>query len=129
MRNNTKNPSALIKQKPTQGIPLIDTAFDTLWNANLKMKVNGDAMYPQFSSGDMIFCKKITDYSIIMYGETYFVITDSKRRVLRSVHPHETDESKLILEAENKNYDDLEIDRNEILELYHVKARLSILAL
>jgi phage repressor protein C with HTH and peptisase S24 domain len=91
-------------------------------DCDMAINVWGDSMYPHYVAGDIILAKQIHDKSIILYGEAYLIIT-KELRVLKIIKKHE-DPSKVILRSANDNYDDVDLERDKILNLYLVKGKV-----
>ncbi len=85
-------------------------------------EVQDDAM--EFNSkglliGDILSCSLLTkeDYARLPLGEVYVIITDKGIYTRRLSHH----KPKLLFEADNPNYDALEISETELLELWKVE--------
>jgi phage repressor protein C with HTH and peptisase S24 domain len=91
-------------------------------DCDMAINVWGDSMYPHYVAGDIILAKQIHDKSIVLYGEAYLIITQ-ELRVLKIIKKHE-DPSKVILRSANDNYDDVDLERDKILNLYLVKGKV-----
>lgn len=89
--------------------------------ANAIVRVSGDSMSPKIPNGAFIAIRPIQDKSIIVWGMTY-VIQLEDYRLVKVIKPCRTDPDKVVLHSENPDYDDLEINRSAILNLFHVEA-------
>ena len=91
-------------------------------DCDFAVPVYGDSMYEKYRSGDIIVCKEVHDRSVILYGEVYLVVTNGFRTIkyLRKAEQPQ----QIILAPENKNYDPVEIARDDILKLYIVKGKI-----
>lgn len=88
-------------------------------NHNVRIvRVSGDSMEPMIDNGGYIAVREVQSKTIF-WGQIYVVILEDYRmvKVLRRHH----DPSKIILHSVNTNYDDIEIDRDEIIGLYLVE--------
>lgn len=83
------------------------------------VRVSGDSMSPIIMNGGFIAIRPLTSRNIF-WGQIYVIVMEDYRMVkyLRR-HP---DENMVILHSANPNYDDMEISRNEILDLYLVES-------
>jgi transcriptional regulator with XRE-family HTH domain len=95
------------------------------------INVSGHALYPAIESGSMIICKKITDKSIILYGEIYFIVTKDYRFVRRL--KKSSKKGYVLCAADNHNgrnssagltYESVEIPVDKIIHLYIVKGAI-----
>ena len=88
----------------------------------------GDSMYPKYKNGEKLAVKQILNLDVLMYGETYLVITNANAndlKTVKEVHYHK-DQSKLILRAANPDYQgDTIIDKADILSMFAVKGKIS----
>lgn len=83
------------------------------------VSVSGDSMAPVIKNGDLVAVHEIFNKDIISWGDIYVVLTENFRLVkyLRR-HP---DPAMVILRSENKNYDDIDLRRTDILDMMIVK--------
>ena len=88
----------------------------------------GDSMFPKYKNGEKLAVKQIQNLDVLMYGETYLVITNENAnnlKTVKEVHFCE-DQSKLILRASNPAYKgDTIIDKVDILSMFAVKGKIS----
>jgi len=88
----------------------------------------GDSMYPKYKNGEKLAVKQILNLDVLMYGETYLIITNANAndlKTVKEVHFHK-DQSKLILRAANPDYQgDTIIDKVDILSMFAVKGKIS----
>jgi len=89
----------------------------------------GESMSPKFRNGERLAVKQITNFDVILWGETYLVITNKKSnhlKVVKDVFPHTTDENKIILRSCNPDFKgDTIIDKTHITSMYLVKGKIS----
>ena len=83
------------------------------------VQVSGDSMTPIINSGDMVAIREIESTEIIFWGQIYVVILDDYRLV-KYLRKHD-DPSMVILRSENPNYDDIEVPRSKIRQLFLVQ--------
>jgi SOS-response transcriptional repressor LexA len=77
-------------------------------------------MSPKICNGSYIQIRPISEDSPIFWGCIYVVVLEDYRLV-KIVRRH-ADRNKVILHSLNPQYDDMEIDRVDILKLYLVVA-------
>lgn len=90
---------------------------------NPLVRVSGNSMAPDIKDGSYIQIRPVSPVGPIFWGCTYVVVTDDYRmvKVLRK-HP---DRDKVILHSANPGYDDMELERFEIKNLFLVEAVLN----
>ena len=86
---------------------------------NYIVKVSGDSMAPVINNGDMLAIREIKNLNFIFWGQIYVVLLDDYRMV-KYVRKHENPDL-VILKSANKDYDDIEIPREEIRALFVVE--------
>lgn len=89
------------------------------------LQATGDSMIPKIYNGDRVVLREVYDKNIIYYGQIYLILTD-EYRMLKYIRRSKNDESKVILRSENSEYDDIEIDKADILKMFVVENILSI---
>lgn len=89
----------------------------------------GDSMSPKFSNGDRLAIKQITNFDVILWGESYLVITNKKSnnlKAIKDVFQHPEEENKIILRSANPQFSgDTIIDKAHITSMYLVKGKIS----
>ncbi len=85
-------------------------------------------MFPAYRSGDIVAVKKITNYEVLLWGESYLIITNAdanNMRTIKLLHQH-SDNSKVILRSINPNFSgDTIIDKKDVIGLYIVKGKIT----
>ena len=88
----------------------------------------GDSMHPEYKNGERLAVKRIQNFDVLNWGETYLVITDAEANNLKTVkrvHPHD-DNDKIILRAGNPKYaGDTVVNKINVLALFAVKGKVS----
>ena len=84
----------------------------------------GDSMEPKVNNGDKIVLRKVSRDNVF-FGQIYVVVTEDYR-LLKYVHKHPNDNTKVVLRSANKHYDDMEISKIDIMEIMVVENILSI---
>lgn len=82
------------------------------------VRVSGDSMEPLISNGGYIALREVQSKTIF-WGQIYVVILEDYRMV-KIVRRH-SDPAMLILHSANRDYDDIEIPRSEVIGLYLVE--------
>ncbi len=88
------------------------------------VRVSGDSMTPVINNGSYIAVRHISDPGIIFWGQIYVVVLDDYRMV-KFLRRDPADESKVILHSANDDYDDMEINKQDIRQLYIVETILN----
>ena len=86
---------------------------------NYIVKVSGDSMSPVINNGDMLAIREVKNLNLIFWGQIYVVLLDDYRMV-KYIRKHNNPEF-VILKSANKDYDDIEIPRDEIRALFVVE--------
>lgn len=93
------------------------------------LSYSGESMSPKYKKGDVLKLILINNHNVILWGESYLIITgfsNSSFYDIRNIFPH-PDCQKLILRSINKeNFDDIIINKSEILYLFIIKGKLEI---
>lgn len=137
------NPRKHIKKSdnPTDGIPLITieavAGFPTIdepgraiadcdryvvpefadKGAQFLIRVSGSSMYPKYSSGDILACKKITERLFFQWGKIY-VIDSSQGILVKRVFPDNDHLDMIKLVSDNKDhYPPFDIPKSDIRSL------------
>ncbi|MDE7154026.1 MAG: XRE family transcriptional regulator [Muribaculaceae bacterium] len=87
----------------------------------LIVRVSGDSMTPDIIDGGMIALRPVVNTDTIFWGQIYVVVTDDFRLV-KYVRRHPTNHDKVILHSANPNYDDMEVNRDDIRAMFRVEA-------
>jgi hypothetical protein len=91
-------------------------------NCTHSFPVAGHSMYPKICNGDIGIFQHIKDKSVIDWGSIFLIIT-SERRLLKYLRKSQK-EGYVILASENKEFDDMEIPMDKILELFLYKGKI-----
>lgn len=84
--------------------------------AEFLVRVGGSSMYPKYSSGDILACKKIYDILFFQWGKIY-VIDSSQGQLVKRVCRHD-DENMVWLVSDNKEkYEPFAIPKSDIRSL------------
>lgn len=84
------------------------------------VRVSGDSMHPRIIDGGFVALRAISDLRNIYWGQIYVVVMEDYRMV-KTVRRHNNPD-KVILHSVNPDYDDMEVDRRDIIALYLVEA-------
>ena len=85
-------------------------------NAEFMIRVSGSSMYPKYSSGDILACRKLTSYHFIQWGKIY-VIDSEQGAMVKRLFPCDEDADYVICKSDNPNYPPFELPKTEIRSL------------
>ncbi len=86
-----------------------------------------DSMEPLVKSGSILFGTKIEDWiTHLEYGQIYGIVCNDGRRYLKYIRRHKESDKLFILRSENSEmYDDFEIPKKEIKNLWLINGWLN----
>ncbi len=119
----------------TAGFGAIDHSFEnervigrlSLPSINPKypiVQVSGESMMPRVANRSYISIRPIEPDAPIFWGQMYLVVMNDYR-MLKVLRRH-TDPSKVILHSYNPEFDDMEISKSDICQLFIVDAVLNV---
>ncbi len=77
------------------------------------VRVKGSSMYPKYSSGDIVACKRIQNESFIQWNKTYVIATKEQGIMVKRIRKSEKDDHYLLV-SDNKDYSPFEVPKNDI---------------
>lgn len=84
-------------------------------SADFAIRVDGDSMYPRYSSGEILLVRKVDDPSFFQWGKVY-VLATKQGCVVKRLFPCKDDDNSITCHSENTvNYPDYDIPREDIL--------------
>lgn len=86
--------------------------------------VSGDSMEPVIHNRGYIAVRPVSTTNVIFWGQIYVVVMEDYRMV-KYLRKH-SDPTKVILRSANSAYDDVVVDRDDIIALYLVETILNI---
>lgn len=87
--------------------------------------VSGNSMMPTLSHADMVICKEVTDRRNMLPGHCYVVVLTDNVLVKRINQQVREGDETITLYSDNAAYSPMEVDRDDVRELWQVKAFLS----
>jgi len=84
----------------------------TFRGAEFLIQVKGSSMYPKYSSGDIVACKKLPLDTFFQWNKVYVV--DTEQGVLIKRIKQGKDEDHIILVSENERYDSFPLHKQDI---------------
>ena len=85
----------------------------------------GDSMNPIVKDGDKIVLHELPSWEFLYFGQIYVVVTEDYR-MMKYIHKHPTDQTKILLKSENKHFDDMELPKFMIRKLFIVENILTL---
>ena len=86
------------------------------------IRVKGNSMYPKYSSGDLVACKRLTLETFFQWNKVYVLDTEQGALIKRVKQGSKKDTVTLI--SENSSYDPFELPKDKIytlaLSLIHI---------
>ena len=82
-------------------------------HADFLIRVSGSSMYPKYSSGDILACRKIDEITFLQWGKIY-VIDSRQGAMVKRLFPIEGDSAMLLCKSDNPNYPPFELPKEEI---------------
>lgn len=81
--------------------------------ADFLIPIKGSSMYPKYSSGDIVACKKLESWSFFQYGKVYVVYTSQGAIIKRILASEQPDHIKIFSENEAR-YPPFDLHKKEI---------------
>lgn len=89
--------------------------FETA-HADFLIRVSGSSMYPKYSSGDILACRKIDEITFLQWGKIY-VIDSRQGAMVKRLFPMEGNADVILCKSDNPNYPPFELPKEEIRSL------------
>lgn len=77
------------------------------------IRVKGSSMYPKYSSGDIIACRKLRDSKFIQWNKCHVIATREQGLLVKRLKKGTTEKSITAI-SDNKEYEPFEIPLNEV---------------
>lgn len=87
--------------------------------AEFLIRVNGASMYPKYSSGDILACRKIKELTFIRWGKVY-VIDSQQGAMVQRLFEIEDDKESVLCKSDNEDYPPFRLPKTEIRSLFIV---------
>ena len=84
--------------------------------AEFVIRVSGDSMYPKYSNGDILACKKIKDILFFQWGKPY-VLDTSQGVLVKRIFEHENPEYVICTSDNRDNYPPFPFPKEDIRSL------------
>ena len=108
---STDNEGVMVEDCEQYVIPEFDRR-----GAEFIIRVSGSSMYPKYSNGDLLGCKKIEDILFFQWGKIY-VLDTSQGALVKRVYPHDDDAFITLVSDNKKVYPPFPIPKSDIRSL------------
>jgi len=79
----------------------------------------GDSMEPRIKSGNILFGTKLENWkSHLEFGQIYGITCHNGIRYLKYIRRHENNSTHFLLKSENSNYDDMDLPKSDIKNIW-----------
>lgn len=85
-------------------------------HADFLIRVSGSSMYPKYSSGDILACRRIDEITFIQWGKIY-VIDSRQGAMVKRLFPIDGDDDNIQCRSDNPNYPPFCLPKAEIRSL------------
>lgn len=99
--------------------------FPDARNSEAAWRVKGDAMAPAFKEGSIVIVKLVENWDDVNFGEPYYV-RSKESTILRYIRKGKTEKTYLLVPENNKRYDAQERNKKDILEIFSIKAGVTL---
>ena len=85
--------------------------------AQFLIRVSGSSMYPKYSNGDILACRKIDSVTFFQWGKVY-VMDTCQGALVKRIFEDKDDKDNVICHSDNHdNYPDFKLPKSEIRSL------------
>ena len=84
--------------------------------AEFLIRVSGSSMYPKYSSGDILACRKVQEVTFIQWGKIY-VIDSQQGMMVKRFFEIEGEPDLVLCKSDNENYPPFRLPKDEIRSL------------
>ncbi len=85
-------------------------------NAEFLIRVSGSSMYPKYSSGDILACRKVQEVTFIQWGKIY-VIDSQQGMMVKRLFEIDGEPDLVLCKSDNENYPPFRLPKEEIRSL------------
>lgn len=108
---STDNEGVMVEDCEHYVIPEFDRR-----GAEFIIRVSGSSMYPKYSNGDLLGCKKIDNILFFQWGKIY-VLDTSQGALVKRVYEHENDDFVMLVSDNKDVYPPFPIPKSDIRSL------------
>lgn len=81
--------------------------------ADFLISVRGSSMYPKYSNGDIVACKKLESWSFFQYGKVYVIYTE-QGTIIKRIYQASQEDHVSIISDNSEHYPSFELHKDEI---------------
>ena len=108
---STDNEGVMVEDCEQYVIPEFDRR-----GAEFIIRVSGSSMYPKYSNGDLLGCKKVNDVLFFQWGKIY-VLDTSQGALVKRVYEHENKDFVMLVSDNKDVYPPFPIPKSDIRSL------------
>ncbi len=82
-------------------------------HAEYMIRVSGSSMYPKYSNGDLLACRRVTEVTFLQWGKVY-VLDSNQGAMVKRLFPCEDNDEVVECRSDNPNYPPFRLPKNEI---------------
>jgi hypothetical protein len=83
--------------------------------------ITGDSMHAEIRHGDFIACKRIEDWSFVVFGEIYYVVSTNGLETCKYLNADPNNPNNFLLVPRNESISPSPIPKDMILRMYKVR--------
>ncbi len=85
--------------------------------AQFLIRVSGSSMYPKYSNGDVLACRKVEEVTFFQWGKVY-VLDTNQGAIVKRLFPDKENDARVICHSDNtENYPDFSLAKEDIRAL------------
>lgn len=77
------------------------------------IKVDGNSMYPNYNSGDIVACRIIRNRTFIQWNKTHVIATKEQGLIIKRITPGQNDDTYTIV-SDNATFPEFQIPKSDI---------------
>ena len=81
------------------------------------IRVNGSSMYPKYSNGDILACRKVYEILYFQWGKTYVIDSFSQGVMVKRIYKSNDDDYITLVSDNKERYDAFDIPKSDIRSL------------
>lgn len=85
-------------------------------NAEFLIRVSGSSMYPKYSSGDILACRRVREITFLQWGKIY-VIDSQQGMMVKRLFEIDGEPDLVLCKSDNENYPPFRLPKEEIRSL------------
>ena len=85
-------------------------------DADFLIPVKGSSMYPKYSSGDVVACRRLTSWNFFQWGKVYVLYTE-QGPIIKRICEGKDEEHVLIISDNKERYQPFNLHRSEIIDV------------